>query len=129
MTPPKTENEAQISKAARLLALEARREILIMTSRAGASHVASALSVIDILATLYSGVAKIEPRNMSEQDRDVIILSKGHSASALYSILALSGFFPMSWLAEYCQNDSPLGGHITSSGVPGVELSTGSLGH
>ena len=111
------------------LALAARHEIIAMTSAAKASHVASALSVVDILSVLYSGTAKITPENMHEPDRDIVILSKGHAASALYSVLALQQFFPKEWLAKYCDNDAPLGGHVTSKGVPGVELSTGSLGH
>ena len=111
------------------LALAARHEIISMTSAAKASHVASALSVVDILSVLYCGAANISPENMDAADRDIVILSKGHSASALYSVLALQGFFPKEWLSLYCQNDAPLGGHVTSKGVPGVELSTGSLGH
>jgi transketolase len=111
------------------LALAARHEIIAMTSVAKASHVASALSVVDILSVLYSGLANISAKNMAAPDRDIVILSKGHSASALYSVLALQGFFPKEWLASYCGNDAPLGGHVTSTGVPGVELSTGSLGH
>jgi len=111
------------------LALAARHEIIKMTSIAKASHVASALSVIDVLSVLYAGSANISPENLEDESRDIVILSKGHSASALYSVLALQGFFPMAWLSEYCKNDAPLGGHVTSKGVPGVELSTGSLGH
>ena len=111
------------------LAFEARKEIVRITSIAKASHVASALSVVDILAFLYSGSANINQNNYKESTRDIVILSKGHSASALYSVLALQGFFPRNWLDEYCKNDAPLGGHVTFKGVPGVELSTGSLGH
>ena len=111
------------------LALAARREIVKMTSAAQASHVASALSVVDILSVLYSGAAKISPSTIQTASRDVVILSKGHSAAALYSVLALQGFFPIEWLSQYCKNDAPLGGHVTFKGVPGVELSTGSLGH
>jgi transketolase len=114
---------------ARELALEARFEILRMTNRAKASHVASCLSVVDLLAVLYSGAANTSPSNYEDADRDVVILSKGHSAAALYSILAIQGFFPREWLLTYCEDSSPLGGHVTSHGVPGVELSTGSLGH
>jgi transketolase len=115
--------------AASELAKKARIGILTMTSNAKASHVGSALSVVDILATLYSGVANITPDLCTKKDRDIVILSKGHSAAALYSILALKGFFPLAWLANYCQNSAQLGGHVTSAGVPGIELSTGSLGH
>ena len=122
------QSKAPYSDAAEL-ALAARHEIISMTSVAKASHVASALSVIDVLSVLYTGSANISVSNMDNPDRDIVILSKGHSASALYSVLALQGFFPKEWLAQYCNNDAPLGGHVTSKGVPGVELSTGSLGH
>jgi transketolase len=122
-------NQDSIAADASALALEARREIITMTSRAKASHVGSALSVIDILAVLYSGSANISPDNFEAEDRDIVILSKGHSASAIYSVLALKDFFPKEWLERYCANGAPLGGHVTSKGVPGVELSTGSLGH
>lgn len=111
------------------LAFSARREILLMTNRAKASHVASALSVVDILSVLYTGSANISPQTVNKPDRDIVILSKGHATAALYSILALQKFFPKTWLEEYCKNDAPLGGHVSSKGVPGVELSTGSLGH
>lgn len=111
------------------LALAARREIITMTAAANASHVGSALSVVDILSVLYTGGANTTPDNLQDFDRDIVILSKGHAASALYAILSLQGFFPKEWLDRYCQNDAPLGGHVTSKGVPGVELSTGSLGH
>lgn len=111
------------------LAFRARREILKMTSAAGASHVGSALSVVDILATLYSGSANISKESAAELDRDIVILSKGHSAAALYAILSLTDFFPQEWLESYCKNGAQLGGHVTSKRVPGIELSTGSLGH
>jgi transketolase len=111
------------------LALAARREIITMTSLAKASHVGSALSVVDILSVLYTGGASVSPESMKDEDRDVVILSKGHAAAALYSVLSLQGFFSIEWLASYCQNNAPLGGHVTFDGVPGVEFSTGSLGH
>lgn len=123
------ESLKNVPEEASELAAQARIEILKMTSLAKASHVGSALSVIDILTVLYSGAANISPENIYDDDRDIVILSKGHAASALYSTLALKDFFPMEWLARYCADGAPLGGHVTSKGVPGVELSTGSLGH
>lgn len=107
----------------------ARVEILKMTNRAGASHVGSALSVVDILSVLYGKVAHVSPGTINDPDRDIVILSKGHAATALYSVLAIHDFFPTSWLQNYCGDGAQLGGHVTSKGVPGVELSTGSLGH
>ena len=121
-------SEGRFSNASEL-ALAARQEILGMTSAAEASHVASALSVVDILSVLYTTGTNISPVNTDEKCRDIVILSKGHAAAALYSVLALQGFFPRSWLKDYCQNGAVLGGHVTYGGVPGVELSTGSLGH
>jgi len=111
------------------LARASRAEILKMTHRAGASHVGSALSVVDILAVLYESVAKMSPTSVNSSDRDCVILSKGHACTALYSVLALKGFFPLNWLERYCADGSELSGHVTSAYTPGVELSTGSLGH
>ncbi len=114
---------------AQQLAKLSRVEILKMTHKANASHVGSALSVIDILAALYTGIANIGRNNVHDPERDIVILSKGHAASALYSVLALQGFFPIDWLNRYCEDNSELGGHVTSHSIPGIELSTGSLGH
>ena len=118
-----------VAKSAATLAKSARIEILNMTSLAKASHVASSLSVIDVLSVLYSGIANVTPDNHEKADRDIVILSKGHAAAAIYSVLALKKFFDSSWLDNYCGDGAQLGGHVTSTGVPGVELSTGSLGH
>lgn len=118
-----------VAQSAADLAKSARIEILKMTSSAKAAHVASSLSVIDLLAVLYSGIANITPDNRAKTDRDIVILSKGHAAAAIYSVLALKKFFDINWLSNYCGDGAQLGGHVTSTGVPGVELSTGSLGH
>ena len=120
---------AQREDAAKTLSIQARREILQMTHDAGASHVGSALSVVDILCAVYSGSLNINSKNYSKDDRDVVILSKGHACTALYAVLSLTGFFPKTWLRKYSSNGSELGGHVTSGSIPGVELSTGSLGH
>jgi len=100
-----------------------------MVHDAKASHVGSALSVVDILAVLYSGAARISPSSFKAVDRDVIILSKGHACSALYAVLSITGFIPGNWLREFCADGSRLSGHVTHTNIPGVELSTGSLGH
>ena len=119
----------QYEAAAKALSIQARREILQMTHDAGASHVGSALSVVDILCAIYSGSLNISCENYSKIDRDIVILSKGHACTALYAVLSLTGFFPKNWLRKYSSNGSELGGHVTSGYIPGVELSTGSLGH
>lgn len=111
------------------LARRVRRHVILMTNRANASHVGSCLSAVDILAMLYGKVMHFDPQRPDWPDRDPFILSKGHACAALYAMLAESGFFPMAWLETYCQNGAQLAGHATHKGVPGVEVSTGSLGH
>lgn len=100
-----------------------------MTHRARASHIGSCLSSADILSVLYTGILHHDPAAPKAPDRDRFILSKGHAAAALYAVLAERGFFPIDWLASYCDDGSPLLGHASSHAVPGVEVSTGSLGH
>ena len=111
------------------LAHRVRRHVLDMTTRGKSSHVGSALSIVDILAVLYGHVMTYEPMNPKSADRDRFILSKGHAGAAVYATLAEFGFFDTSRLKEHYQNGSVFSGHISHKGVPGVELSTGSLGH
>jgi transketolase len=105
-----------------------RAHTLRMVYRAGASHVATGLSMADILAVLYTGVARVDPSEPRAADRDRVILSKGHGAAAFYAALAESGFIPESALETFCQDGTQLAGHV-SHHVPGVDFSTGSLGH
>ena len=93
-----------------------------------ASHIGSGFSCADLLVYLYAKHLNISPVSSDSADRDRFILSKGHAAAIYYAVLAKFGFFPEEWLEKYCDNGSPLGGHIHYH-VPGVELSTGSLGH
>jgi transketolase len=117
------------AKSSASLARSIRSHALEMVHRADASHIGTCLSMADILAVLYDAVLRIDPAQPDWVDRDRFILSKGHGAAALYAVLAERGYFPMQWLDTYCQNDSHLTGHITSHAVPGVDVSTGSLGH
>jgi len=110
-----------------LVAKASRKSIVSMTHNAGASHTASSLSVIDILSVVYVRSLAIELGGA--QDRDVVVVSKGHASAATYAALAHSGYFPIDWLQGFCVDGSNLGGHVNHHGVPGVELSTGSLGH
>jgi transketolase len=111
------------------LAVQIRRHVLQMTHRARSSHVGSCLSIADLLAVLYRRILRVDSGQPDWSERDRFLLSKGHAAAALYAVLAERGFFPLEWLETYCQNGSRLAGHITHQGVPGVEASTGSLGH
>jgi transketolase len=110
------------------LAKKIRTQTLRMVYRASASHVGSCLSIADLLAVLYGNILRIDPTSPNWPGRDRFILSKGHAAAAAYAALAERGFFSKEWLDTYCQDGSELGGHMTF-GVPGVEVSTGSLGH
>jgi transketolase len=85
--------------------------------------------MIDVLAVLYSGILRVDPSRPDWPDRDRFLLSKGHAAAAAYAVLAERGFFPVRWLETYCEDGTRLAGHITHHGVPGVDASTGSLGH
>lgn len=111
-------------------ALQIRREVLRMSVRANGGHIAPSYSIADILAELYfDNILRYDPANPSWPERDYFILSKGHGAPALYAALAMSGFFPMRRLDEFCRAGSELGSLARSGAVPGVEASTGSLGH
>lgn len=100
-----------------------------MTNRAKSSHVGSSLSMAEILAVLYGGVLRVDPNDPHDPDRDRLVLSKGHACAGLYAALAERGFFPLSWLESFYADGAKLAGHATAGGVPGIEVSTGSLGH
>lgn len=111
------------------LAWMIRRHGVEMTNLSQSSHIGSILSVADIVAILYSGVANVNAQNPTMQERDRIILSKGHAGAAIYAALAESGFFEIDELKTYCCDGSRLAGHVSSKDVPGIDFSTGSLGH
>jgi transketolase len=106
-----------------------REHVLRMTSGGRSSHVGSALSCADILAVLYDLVLQVNEKDPDWPGRDRFIMSKGHAGAALYAVLAQRGFFPAELLDQHYQNGSFFSGHVSNVGVPGVELSTGSLGH
>ena len=106
-----------------------RRNGLEMTHLSRGSHIGSVLSVAEIIAVLYSSVLNVDPKYPNKPDRDRLILSKGHAGSAVYAALAETGFFPVEQLKTHYANGSILSGHVSHKGVPGVEVSTGSLGH
>lgn len=105
-----------------------RRHAIEMTHLARCSHIGSVMSVADIMAVLYSDVLKYNPSEPEWEHRDRFILSKGHASAAIYSVLAETGFFKPEELVTHCKNGSRLSGHATHK-IPGIEFSTGSLGH
>jgi len=110
----------QTITALKNIAKEIRIETVKMAHRAPSSHVACALSCVDILVALFF-------EEMTMDDR--FIMSKGHGCMSYYAVLARAGFFPEDWLLRYSQNGSSLAEHPLAHGVPGVEFGTGSLGH
>lgn len=111
------------------LAKRVRRHVLHMTSRGGSSHVGAAFSMVDIIAVLYGRVLQHRPAEPRWTGRDRFVLSKGHAGAAVYATLAEVGYFLPEQLEQHYQNGSVFSGHVSHKGIPGVELSTGSLGH
>lgn len=105
-----------------------RRKILATLAAGGRGHVGAALSLVEIFRVLYDDVLRFDAKNPKWNERDRCILSKGHGCLALYVMLQEKGFFPESELWKFCKSDGILGGHPEII-VPGVEASTGSLGH
>lgn len=112
-----------------LVARQIRLRLVQMSHAAGTPHLGSALSCVDILVAAYWKVLQVDPRKPEDPDRDRLILSKGHAASALYATLAARGFFPGEWLDRFAAHGSPLAEQPSPGCAPGVELATGSLGH
>lgn len=111
-------------------AQEIRSNSLKMIHAAASGHPGGSLSISDILATLYfGGHLRHDPQNPEDPNRDILVVSKGHSSPAVYSALALAGFFPIEDTLSFRSLGSNFQGHIDRMRVPGVEMSTGSLGH
>lgn len=111
------------------LAKKIRIDTINMTHISNASHIGAILSVVDIISVLYTDILKYDPKNPNMEERDYFILSKGHAGAAVYSVLANKGFFDKKLLNTYYSNNSIFSGHVSHKDVPGVEFSTGSLGH
>jgi transketolase len=105
-----------------------REHIVGMCAGPEGGHLGGSLSLVEILTTLYFGVLRVDPRRPDDPGRDILILSKGHGALALYAVLAERGFLPVGELATFGQPGSRLMGHPVRA-VPGVEMPTGALGH
>lgn len=111
------------------LAANLRKHVVRMTHNANSPHIGGCLSSADIVAALYGKVLCVFPEEPTRHDRDRFILSKGHSAAIVYAALAERGFFPKERLEDFCRDGSPFVGSVSHRNVPGVEASTGSLGH
>jgi len=106
-----------------------KQKILQVSHKAKEGHLASSFSVLDVLYVLYKDVVNLNKENLQDPNRDYVILSKGHASLAHAAILENQGIISYEQLESFCQYDSILGGHLSKDKVPGVEASTGSLGH
>jgi transketolase len=121
----RTEDQAELENITRRL----RRDIVTSTTAAGSGHPSSSLSMVELVTILYfGGVLRYDPSDPHNRERDRFILSKGHGAPGLYSVLAEAGYFPVEDLMTLRQLGSPLEGHPNMNRLAGVEASTGSLG-
>jgi transketolase len=121
--------DSELDASLRALAYRIRRHALRMTSLGGSSHIGAVFSIADILAVLYGHVLQFRTDDPRWPGRDRFLLSKGHAGAGVYAALAESGFLAIEDLDQHYSNGSVLSGHVSHKGVPGVELSTGSLGH
>ena len=113
----------------RLKAIEVRQSLIQTFYEGGGGHFGGCLSPIELLTALYFHTLRVDPDDPDAPDRDRFVLSKGHAGVALACTLAAAGFFPREWLKTYGSLDSPIPPHPDMKGTPGVEVSTGSLGH
>jgi len=109
-------------------AKEIRKKTLYSIGKLGIGHIGGALSIVELLALLYSQEMKVDPSNPLWEDRDMLVLSKGHAGPALYATLALKGFFPLSELDTLNQGGTNLPSHCDRTKTVGIDMSTGSLG-
>ncbi len=108
---------------------EIKQTILKMVNKANVSHIGAALSIVDIIYTLYFKVANVSDKNIADKQRDVIVLSKGHSSASLYAVLYHKGYLDQSCVENYSIDNGSLPCHVDKEKSPLFEVSTGSLGH
>ena len=110
------------------LSADIRIQTIEMLGELGFGHIGGSASVADVLAVLYGGVMNVDASSPKDENRDWLVLSKGHCAPALYSALALRNFFPMEWLKTLNKPGTKLPSHADARTVPGIDMCTGSLG-
>ena len=119
---------AQVPNGTQALARRIRTHALRMTSLGGGAHIGAIFSCADILSVLYGGILSVDAEEPKRSTRDRFVLSKGHAGAGLYAALAERGFFPLEELLTHYQDGSRLCGHVSHE-LPGVDVSTGALGH
>ena len=120
--------QKRLAEEMKQLSISIRIEMIKMLGELGFGHVGGAASIADVLAVLYGGVMNVDSSDPTNEQRDRLVLSKGHSAPALYAALALKNFFPMDWLNTLNKPGTRLPSHADARTVPGIDLCTGSLG-
>lgn len=109
-------------------AVEIRKETIKCIGNLGVGHIGGALSIVDVLAVLYGGEMNIDPKNPKKDDRDMLVVSKGHAGPAVYATLALKGYFPVEMLDTLNKPGTNLPSHCDMNRTPGIDMTTGSLG-
>lgn len=120
--------EMSSEKELKKFAAEIRLETVKCIKRRGFGHVGGCMSIADVLAVLYKDIMKVDPKNPVWEDRDYLVLSKGHAGPALFATLALKGYFPLEWLNTMSDPGTKLPSHADRMRTPGVDVTTGSLG-
>ena len=120
--------DATTKKQLQIAATKIRMAVIEGTYHAKSGHPGGSLSIAEDLAYLYFNELNVDPADPNREGRDRFVLSKGHAAPALYGALALRGFFPLEWIPTLRKSDSPLQGHPDMKHIPGVDMSSGSLG-
>lgn len=115
-------------RSAEKFAVEIRMEVIRQLETLGFGHAGGCLSAVDVIASLYSGIMRVDSKNPQMEDRDRLIVSKGHAGPTLYAALALKGFFPTDWLKTLNQGGTHLPSHCDGNKTPGIDCTTGSLG-
>ena len=118
------EKKQDLQEKARLVRIETLKSI----GHLGVGHVGGAMSIVEVLTYLYYAEMKVDPEKPRLEDRDRLVLSKGHAGPALYSVLAMKGFFPMDWLLTLNEGGTNLPSHCDRNRTPGIDMTTGSLG-
>ncbi len=118
-----TQKEFLTAKARQL-----RNDAIETIGRFGSGHIGGSMSVMDALTVIYYAKANVDPQNPKKQDRDRVIMSKGHAGPAMYAVLADKGYFPKEWLATLNQNGTRLPSHCDMVKTPGIDMTAGSLG-
>ena len=120
--------ESMRSTEIKKFAVEIRRETVRCIGSLGVGHIGGALSIVDLLAVLYGGEMDIDPSDPRKDDRDLLVVSKGHAGPAVYAALALKGYFPMEMLETLNRPGTKLPSHCDMNQTPGIDITTGSLG-